>query len=146
MLGATNTVEVLTLCAALVAASASIVSVVIAAALTERAQHKKWQRNLRVEIYPKLDNLANEYVTISDSPNRAANAVLEALTNEMLAPVGDAQTYGSTRVGEAAQAMFQLILVDAYHASPPANTWNNAVDAHTEYREAIRKTLLIPEK
>ena len=102
-----------------------------------------WQRDLRVKIYRQLDNLANKYVVESDQPGRAPSMTLQNLTDQMLAKVGDAQTYGSRPVGAAASVMLTAMLEDAYH--PAQQTWIDAVDAHSAYREVIRVSLGITD-
>jgi hypothetical protein len=136
-------IQIATLIVAALAVISSFAGPYYVARFSTRAEHRVWQRGLRVRIYGELAQSADEYSELlSRTPpaNREERLVaVLALSNK----VTEVDTFGSISVSTAALEVLRQCAVTTVDTSEEQR--QVAMHSITEYRKTVRSSLGISD-
>jgi hypothetical protein len=141
----TSGIQIATLIVAILAVLASLGGAYLNSRLSERSEHRTWQRDLRNQYYSALDDeVQNFKLTIAKSPAPTQQEKFEAFY--LLYPkISNVTTYGTVSIRDAAFNMFKELSVAAVIDSPRDNA-DQIDEAITSYREEVRRSLKFDDK
>ncbi len=170
MISAVSTIQIWTLIVAGLAAIFSLGSAIYTGWVSQRSEHRVWQRDLRVRIYSECTAVAEEFITLLTSFSANAhrtyrdqashNEELEHLTKvrqfriDLVNKINEVQTFGANEVSSAGfllgQALLHALDVIVNDPVPDLNTVRAELakpgSSLVDFRSSVRKSLKISDE